>query len=111
LLLDIHPLGLDFAVRGGNTGLGFVDTRRFRRVLEAMDDEVRIVVDEGLFEELRTIRRHVSERFENATEALAEADSWEHLRIPWTVRRRLRRCTETPVEFLDTIRYRLFRRL
>jgi hypothetical protein len=109
-LLDIHPLGIDFAVRAGPRGLGFVDTRKFARVLAAMDEGVQTVVDEGLYEETRTIRRHVTERFDTAAEALDEASMWEHLRIPLTLRLRLRRARETPVEFVDTIRYRLFRR-
>jgi len=109
-LLDIHPLGIDFAVRSGPRGLGFVDTRKFARVLAAMNDGVNTVVDEGLYEETRTIRRHVIERFDAASEALGEASTWEHLRFPLLLRWRLRRAREAPVEFVDTIRYRLFRR-
>ena len=110
LLLDVHPLGLDFAVRAGRRGLGFVDTRKFAAVLEAMNDGVEQTVAEGLFEEVRTLRRHVAERFDDGAEALEEADSWEHLRLPAAVRRRLRQTDETPVEFIDTIRYRLLRK-
>lgn len=110
LLLDIHPLGFDFAVRAGSRGLGFVDTRRFARVLAAMNDQVQVVVDEGLYEEARNLRRHVVEHFDTATEALEEIGAWEHLRVPWTLRLRLRRSRSTPVEFVDTVRYRLFRR-
>ena len=110
LLLDFHPLGMDFAVRAGERGLGFVDTRRFARVLAAMDEGVQAVVDEGLYEHLRTLRRHVTERFDTAAEALKDASSWQHLRLPLMLRLRLRRSKGTPVEFVDTIRYRLFRR-
>lgn len=110
LLLDVHPLGLDFAVRAGRRGLGFVDTRRFAAVVETMNDGVEQTVAEGLFEEVRTLRRHVAERFDDAAEALEEADTWEHLRLPAAVRRRLRQTDETPVEFIDTIRYRLLRK-
>ena len=110
LLLDVHPLGLDFAVRAGRRGLGFVDTRKFAVVVEAMNDGVEQVVSEGLFEEVKTVRRHVAERFDDAAEALEEASSWEHLRLPAAVRRRLRQTDETPVEFIDTIRYRLLRK-
>jgi hypothetical protein len=110
LLLDVHPLGLDFAVRAGRHGLGFVDTRKFAAVVEAMNDGVEQVVSEGLFEEVKTVRRHVAERFDDAAEALEEAESWEHLRLPAAVRRRLRQADETPVEFIDTIRYRLLRK-
>ena len=110
LLLDVHPLGLDFAVRAGRRGLGFVDTSRFARVVEAMNAGVEETVAEGLFEEVRTLRRHVAERFDDAAEALEEADGWEHLRLPAAVRRRLRQADETPVEFIDTIRYRLLRK-
>ena len=110
-VLDFHPLGTDFAVRAGNRGLGFIDTRRFARVLAAMNDAVQTVLDEGLFSELGNLRRHVVERFDTADEALEEAGSWDYLRLPWLVRRRLRRSMETPVEFVDTIRYRLLRRL
>jgi hypothetical protein len=110
LVLDIHPLGMDFAVRAGRRGLGFVDTRRFARVLAAMDEHVRVLVDEGLYKETRTLRRHVTERFDTAREALEEARSWEYLRFPLTLRLRLRLTNATPVEFVDTIRYRLFRR-
>ena len=110
LLLDVHPLGLDFAVRAGRRGLGFVDTRRFAAVVEAMNDGVEQTVSEGLFEEVKTVRRHVAERFDDAAEALEEADSWENLRLPAAVRRRLRQTDETPVEFIDTIRYRLLRK-
>jgi hypothetical protein len=111
LLLDVHPLGLDFAVRAGRRGLGFVDTRKFASIVEAMNDGVEQTVSEGLFEEVRTLRRHVAERFDDAAEALEEADSWEHLRLPAAVRRRLRQTDETPVEFIDTVRYRLLRKL
>jgi hypothetical protein len=110
LLLDVHPLGLDFAVRAGRRGLGFVDTRKFAAVVEAMNDGVEQTVTEGLFEEVKTVRRHVAERFDDAAEALEEAESWEHLRLPAAVRRRLRQTDETPVEFIDTIRYRLLRK-
>jgi hypothetical protein len=111
LLLDVHPLGLEFAVRAGRRGLGFVDTRKFAAIVEAMNDGVEQTISEGLFEELKTLRRHVAERFDDAAEALEEADSWENLRLPATVRRRLRQADETPVEFIDTVRYRLLRRL
>jgi hypothetical protein len=110
LLLDVHPLGLDFAVRAGRLGLGFVDTRKFAAVVEAMNDGLEQTVSEGLFEELKTLRRHVAERFDDAAEALEEASSWEHLRLPAAVRRRLRQTDETPVEFIDTVRYRLLRK-
>jgi hypothetical protein len=110
LLLDVHPLGLEFAVRAGRRGLGFVDTRKFAAIVEAMNDGVEQTVSEGLFEEVRTLRRHVAERFADAAEALEEADSWENLRLPAAVRRRLRQTDETPVEFVDTVRYRLLRK-
>jgi hypothetical protein len=110
LLLDVHPLGLEFAVRAGRRGLGFVDTRKFAAVVEAMNRGVEQTLAEGLFEELKTLRRHVAERFDNAAEALEEADSWDNLRLPAVVSRRLRQTDETPVEFIDTIRYRLLRK-
>jgi hypothetical protein len=110
LLLDVHPLGLDFAVRAGRRGIGFVDTRKFAAIVEAMNDGVEQTVAEGLYEEVKTLRRHVAERFDDAAEALEEADSWEHLRLPAAVRRRLRQAEETPVEFIDTVRYRLLRK-
>jgi hypothetical protein len=59
---------------------------------------------------MKTLRRHVAERFDDATEALEEAETWEHLRLPAAVRRRLQKAEETPVEFIDTIRYRLLRK-
>ena len=111
LLLDIHPLGLEFAVRAGRRGLGFVDTRKFAAIVEAMNDGLEQTVSEGLFEEVRTLRRHVAERFDDAAEALEEADSWENLRLPAAVRRKLAATDETPVEFVDTVRYRLLRAL
>ena len=110
LLLDVHPLGLEFAVRAGRRGLGFVDTRKFVAVVEAMNDGLEQTVSERLYEELKTLRRHVAERFDNADEALEEADGWENLRLPAVVRRRLRQTDETPVEFIDTVRYRLLRK-
>ena len=75
-----------------------------------MNDGLEQTVAEGLYEELRTLRRHVAERFDDAAEALEEVETWEHLRLPAAVRRRLRSATETPVEFVDTVRYRLLRR-
>ena len=110
LLLDVHPLGFDFAVRAGRRGLGFVDTRRFAEVIEAMNEGLEQTVADGLFEQLTTRRRLVAERFDHAAEALEEADSWEHLHLPAAVRRRLEATDETPVEFIDTVRYRLLRR-
>jgi hypothetical protein len=107
-MLDIHPLGVDMAVRAGRRGLGFLDTRKFAGVIAAMDAGVDVVRSEGLLEELRTLRRHVVERFDDPTEAFAEADSWENLRMPAAVKRRLREADERPIEFVDTMRYRLF---
>jgi hypothetical protein len=108
LLLDIHPLGQEFAVLAADRGIGFVDTSKFRAVLEAMNECVDQTVAEGLFRELRTLRRHVVERYDTAAEALEEASSWENLRLPSAVRRRLEKTEARPVEFIDTVRYRLF---
>jgi hypothetical protein len=107
-ILDIHPLGVDMALRAGRRGLGFVDTRKFAQVIVAMDEGVDVVRSEGLIEELRTLRRHVVERFADPTEALEEADSWENLRLPAAVKRRVREAKERPIEMVDTVRYRLF---
>jgi hypothetical protein len=107
LLLDAHPLGIDFAVRAGPQGLGFVDARKFARVVAAMDEGVARTIADGLFEERRTLRRHVVEQFDDAVEALEEADTWENLRLPAAVRRRLRATRERPVELVDTVLYRL----
>ena len=110
LLLDVHPLGYDFPVLAGEHGIGFVDLRKFRAILEAMNDCVRQVVSEGLFKELRTLRRHVVERYDTALEALEEADSWANLRLPAPLRRRLQETDATPIAFIDTVRYRLLRK-
>jgi hypothetical protein len=110
LLLDIHPLGDDFPVLAGERGIGFVDTRKFRGILEAMNECVDQTIAEGLYEELGVLRRHVVERYDNAAEALEEADSWENLRLPRAVRRRLQETDASPVEFIDTVRYRLLGR-
>jgi hypothetical protein len=109
-VLDIHPLGIDMAVLAGPRGLGFVDASEFALVIEAMDEAVDQVVAEGLLEELLTLRRVVVERFDNPAEALEEAMGWTNLRLPTAVQRRLRATEEGPVEFVDTVRYRLFRR-
>lgn len=109
-LLDVHPLGVDFAVRAGGRGLGFVDASQFARVVDAMDAAVAAVLDEGLFAEVRTVRRQVIERFDDADEALAEADGWSNLRLPAAVRRRLRATEEGPVELVDSVLYRLLRK-
>jgi hypothetical protein len=111
LLLDIHPLGDDFAVRAGERGIGFVDLRKFRKILEAMNKSLERVVAEGLFEERRAVRRHVVERYDTAAEALEEADNWENLALPARLRRALQEARATPVEFIDTVRYRLLGRL
>jgi len=110
LLLDVHPLGDEFPVLAGERGVGFVDTRKFRGILEAMNECVEETVAEGLFEQLRELRRHVAERYDNATEVLEEADGWENLRLPPAVRRRLQETDATPIEFVDTVRYRLLRK-
>jgi hypothetical protein len=110
LLLDVHPVGVDFAVRAGGRGLGFVDARRFARVVAAMDDGVARVLGDGLFTEVRTLRRNVVERYDDADELFEEADDWEHLRLPAVVRRRLRETDARPVELVDEVSYRLLRR-
>jgi hypothetical protein len=110
LALDVHPLGSDFPVRAGSHGLGFVDARRFARIVEAMDAVVDGTIAEGLFEDVRSLRRHVAERFDDAAEALEHADGWVNLRLPAAVRRRLARTDETPVEFVEAIGYRLLRK-
>lgn len=108
-LLDIHPLGVDMPVRAGSRGLGFVDASAFALVVKAMNEAVEQVVSEGLLVEERLLRRTVVERFDDAAEALEEADGWTNLRLPAAVRRRLEVAEERPVEFVDTVRYRLFR--
>jgi hypothetical protein len=107
-ILDIHPLGIDMPLWAGPRGLGFVDASAFARVIAAMDEAVDVLRAEGLIEELRTARRHIVERFDDAAEALEEADSWQNLRLPAAVRDRLRAADERPVELVDTVRYRLF---
>ncbi len=107
LLLDIHPLGDEIPVLAGERGVGFVDIRKFRAILEAMNKCVEQVLSEDLFKELRTLRRHVVERYDTVQEVLEEADSWENLRLPAPVRRRLEETEATPIEFIDTVRYRL----
>ena len=107
LLLDVHPLGNEIPVLAGERGVGFVDIRKFRAILEAMNKCVQQVLSEDLFKELRTLRRHVVERYDTVQEVLEEADSWENLRLPAPVRRRLEETEATPIEFIDTVRYRL----
>ena len=107
-VLDIHPVGVDMAVRAGPRGLGFIDTSQFALVVEAMDQAVAQICAEGLLTEQRTLRRTVVERFDTAQEALEEASGWENLRLPAQVARRLRTAEERPVEFVDTVVYRLF---
>ena len=109
--LDVHPIGLDFPVRAGSRGLGFVDASRFQRIVLAMDDLVDRAVADGLFEDVRSLRRHVAERFRDASEALEHADGWVNLRLPTGVRRRLAAASETPVELVETVRYRLLRKV
>ena len=110
LALDVHPLGLDFPVRAGGRGLGFVDASRFARIVDAMDAAVDRAIADGQFEDVRSLRRHVAERFDDASEALEQADGWVNLRMPGAVRRRLAGAGETPVEFVEAIRYRLLRK-
>jgi predicted DNA-binding protein (UPF0278 family) len=107
LLLDVHPLGNEIPVLAGERGVGFVDIRKFRAILEAMNKCVQQLLSEDLFKELRTLRRHVVERYDTAQEVLEEADSWENLRLPAPVRRRLQETEAAPIEFVDTVRYRL----
>ncbi len=109
LVLDIHPLGFDLAVRAGPDGLGFVDVSQFAEVLDRMEEGVGSIVADGLFAEERRLRRHVVERFDTPEELLDEADGWEHLRLPPAVRRRVRGA-EGPLELVDAVLYRLFRR-
>jgi hypothetical protein len=108
-VLDIHPLGIDMAVRAGSRGLGFVDASAFALVVDTMNEAVDQVVSEGLLEEQRTLRRSVVECFDDSAEALEEAAGWTNLRLPPAVKRRLCAADERPVEFVDTVRYRLFR--
>jgi hypothetical protein len=107
-VLDAHPLGIDMAVRAGSRGLGFVDARRFGGVIAAMDEGVAEVEAEGLLTHLRTVRRHVVERFDDPAEMLDEVETWKNLRLPAAVSRRLAKAEERPIEFVDTVRYRLF---
>jgi hypothetical protein len=109
LVLDIHPLGIDIPVRAGSKGLGFVDTRRFARVIRAMDEGLAQTISERMFEEVLTLRRHVTERFDDPEELLEHAEGWTNLRLPAPVRRRLRETDGRPVDLVDTVRYRLLR--
>ena len=111
LVLDAHPLGTDLAVCAGHRGLGFVDARKFDEIVQAMDAVVDGAIGEGLLEEVASARRHVLERFDDAAELLEEADGWEKLRLPASVRRRLRATRERPVDQVDAVSYRLLRKL
>ena len=75
-----------------------------------MDDSVDRAIADGLFEDVRSLWRHVAERFDDAAEALDHADGWVNLRLPAAVRRRLATAEETPVELVEAIRYRLLRK-
>jgi hypothetical protein len=110
LVLDIHPLGDEFPILAGGVGIGFVDTSRFRQLLDAMNRCVEQMVEESLFAEWRDARRHVVERYDTVAEALEEADSWTNLSLPAAVRRRLEKTHANPIEFIDTVRYRLMRK-
>jgi hypothetical protein len=107
-VLDIHPLGVDMPVRAGHRGVGFIDASKFARVIAEMNEGVAMVESEGLLVHERTTRRLVVERFDDPAEAIEEADTWENLRLPAPVRQRLREATDRPIEFVDTVRYRLF---
>jgi hypothetical protein len=109
-MLDVHPLGIDIAVRAAGQGLGFVDASKFARVVDAMDRALDSQIAEGLFVDVRELRRHVAERFDDAAEALEHADGWVNLRLPAAVRRRLRETDEQSVELIESIRYRLLRK-
>ena len=110
VMLDVHPLGIDIAVRAAGQGLGFVDASKFARVVDAMDRALDSQIAEGLFVDVRELRRHVAERFDDAAEALEHADGWVNLRLPAAVRRRLRETDEQSVELIESIRYRLLRK-
>ena len=105
-VLDIHPIGSDLAVSAGVRGVGFVDASRFLPIVQAMDELVARTIADGLFEHVRSLRRHVAMRFDSADEAFDHADFWSNLRLPPPVRRRLRGA-EGPVTFVDAICYRL----
>jgi hypothetical protein len=109
-VLDAHPLGVDMPVRAGRRGLGFIDASEFALVIEAMDEAVAEVVAEGLLEERRVLTRQVVERSDDAAEALEHFAEWQNLRAPPALKRRLRAAQERPVDCVDTICYRLFRR-
>ncbi len=109
-ILDAHPLGVDMPVRAGPRGLGFIDASETALVIEAMDEAVAQVVAEGLLEERRVVTRQVVERFDDAGEALEHFAEWEKLRTPPALKRRLREAKERPVDCVDSVRYRLFRR-
>ena len=108
-LLDVHPLAYDAAVRVEGRGLGYVDESLFERVLSEMEDGVAAVVAAGLFEEEGLLERDVVERFEDGAELLEFASEWENLRVPAQLRRRLR-SVDRPVEMVERLRFRLFRR-
>lgn len=107
-VLDAHPNGTDMAVRAGLRGLGFVDAHKFAQVVADMNEGVAQVESEGLLEYLRETRRHVVERFDDPAEAIEEAENWVNLRMPAAVKRRIQEAEERPIEFVDTVRYRLF---
>jgi hypothetical protein len=107
-VLDIHPVGVDMAVRAGARGLGFIDASDFAEVVEAMNEGVATVCAEGVLEELATTQRLVAERYDDPDEALEQASEWVNLKLPPRVARRLREAEERPIEFIDTVRYRLF---
>lgn len=108
-LLDVHPLAYDAAVRVDGRGLGYVDESPFERVVAAMEECVAAVVAAGLLEEERRLEREVVERFDDGAELLDVASEWENLRVPTRLRRRLA-SIDRPVEMVERIQFRLFRK-
>ena len=110
-MLDIHPLGIDMPVLAGGCGLGFVDASEFAAVVDGVDAAADAVVAEGLFEELESRERHIVERFDTPDEAVEELSKWEDLHPPAELIERVRTAEELPIDVVEAVGYRLFKRV
>jgi len=111
LVLEIHPLGIDIPIRAGSRGLGFIEASDFAVVVEGVDAAVDALVAEGTLEDCETRKRHIVERFDTADEAVEELSTWDDLRPSDDLLDQVRTAEERPIDLVETIGYRLLRRV
>jgi hypothetical protein len=107
-LVDIHPVPPNAAVLAAEGELGRLNERGFFETVRVTEAGLARLVDEGLFRSEAETEFDWIERYDRSDELFEAVADWEGIRIPWRLRRRIRR-TAPPLDIRERVVVRRLR--